>query len=534
MLTTVVQLKRKKPTPFERFLQVRSRNDKQMESGGYTTDSRVSNSLLEDLHERTLSIPCSPPKKRRMVLQETGVETETPMNTATETISNLEGEGAPRGVLECSSSEASDPKTLDSASNSSVTAEPSSKHDIDFTNSVGTNATIDRSYDQAKYDSSSDEDEESGLQSNKKGRSMETTFQSYYEQLKMFKDTFGHTKVTPKYDKKLAGYCAEIRNAKRHPDAKYGRKFRGEHFKAFDDLGFVWNPKKEGDEKSFEFRIQQLKAFKMKHGHVRPTKKYDSNLAHFCANIRKARRNPERAIRITEERIEALDKIGFEWDPKPTQGDINFWSHVQQLNVFRKKHGHSLVTHKHDKKLAVFCNNLRVARRGSSATTRRLNEDRIRALDELDFVWEPGIGKTAADFADMLEQLKEFKRTHGHFYVTPQEGSQKLTDFCTKMRIAFNNPGAGLTSADRIRILDDIGFDWEPKHNDFFDACFEKLKTIHDAGGDISEAERLNSDLARFGRCMRSAHRHIELTSLSIATSIRMQEMEDIGFKWIF
>jgi len=521
MITTVVQLKRKKPTPFERFLQVRSRNGKQVDSGD---DSLVSNSLLENFHERTSSVPCSPSQKRRRVLLATGVETETPRNAVADTISQFSGDGDPIGLLDCSSSETSDPSS----------AEPSSKHDIDFTHSVGANTTIDASYAEARHESSSDEDE-LGLKPNKKGRSMETTFQSYYEQLKTFKDTFGHTKVTPKYDKKLAGYCAEIRNAKRHPDAKYGRKFREEHFKAFDDLGFVWNPKKEGDEKSFEFRIQQLKAFKIKHGHVRPTKKYDSNLAHFCANIRKARRNPERAIRITEQRIEALDAIGFEWDPKPTQGDINFWGHVQQLKVFRKKHGHSLVTHKHDKKLAVFCNNLRVARRGSSATTRRLNEDRIRALDELDFVWEPGIGKTAADFADMLEQLQEFKKIHGHFYVTPQEGSQKLTDFCTKMRIAFNNPGAGLTSADRIRILDDIGFDWEPKHTDFFDSCFDKLKTIRDAGGDIGEAERFNSDLARFGQCMRSARRHMESTSLSsIATSIRMREMEDIGFKWTF
>jgi hypothetical protein len=368
----------------------------------------------------------------------------------------------------------------------------------------------------------------------KPNRSMETTFKNYYEQLKTFKSSFGHTKVTPKYDKKLARYCAEIKNAKRHPDTTYGRKFRDEHFKAFDDLGFLWDSKKEGDEKSFEVRIQQLKAFKVNHGHVRPTKKYDSNLAHFCANIRKARRNPERAIRITEDRIKALDEIGFEWNPKPSQGDINFWGHIEKLKAFRKKHGHSLVTHKHDKQLAVFCNNLRVTRRGSSTTTRRLNADRIRSLDELDFVWEPGIGKTAVDFTDMLEQLKEFKKIHGHFFVTPEAGSQKLTDFCSKMRIAFHKPGTGLASVDRIRSLAQIGFDWEPQYDHFFDACFEKVKTIRDAGGDIYEAEKANDDLARFAKSMRSAHIILDLKGRSsIASCDRIQAMEDLGFKWI-
>lgn len=367
----------------------------------------------------------------------------------------------------------------------------------------------------------------------KKFRSMETTFQNYHEQLKTFKDLFGHTKVSPKYDKQLARYCAEIKNAKRNPDAKNGRKFRDEHFKAFDNLGFLWISKKEGDEKSFDVRIQQLKAFKAKYGNVRPTKKHDSNLAHFCANIRKARRNPERAIRITEKRVEALDAIGFEWDPKPTQGNVKFWGHVEKLKAFRKTHGHSLVTHKQDKQLAVFCNNLRASRRDNSATSRRLTADRIKALDDLDFVWEPGIGKTTADFTDMLDKLKEFQTIHGHFFVTPHEGSQKLTDFCSKMRIAFNKPGARLISAYRIRLLDEIGFDWEPNYHHFFDACFKKVKKIRDAGGDIHEAEESSSDLARFAKCMRRAHTDFELEGLSsIASYERIQAMEDLGFKW--
>lgn len=360
----------------------------------------------------------------------------------------------------------------------------------------------------------------------------DATFMHYYKQLKAFHEKFGHTKVTPKYDKKLAGYCADIRNARRHPDANYGRNFKEKHFKAFDELGFVWNPKKEGDEKSFDYRIQQLKAFKEKYGHLRPTKKHDTNLAHFVANIRKARRNPERAIRVTDDRIKALDAIGFEWEPKPTQGDMNFWSHIEKLRAFKREHGHSLVTHKHDKKLAVFCNNMRVAKRGS-VTTRRLTAERIKALDDLDFIWEPGLGKTAADFIDLVSQLKKFKKTFGHYSVTA-EHDRKLSDFCTKMRIAYKSPGTGLASADRIKVLDDMGFDWEPKHDNFFDVCFDKLKAIKETGGDILEAEKSNPDLAKFCKCMRQARRHLEAEEgiTSIELSGRIKELDAIGFSW--
>lgn len=384
-----------------------------------------------------------------------------------------------------------------------------------------------------EYNEEDHETHDRGTDSTGTNPRFDATFLHYYQQLKAFKEKFGHTKVTPKYDKKLAGYCADIRNAKRHPNANYGRNFKDKHFKAFDELGFVWNPKKEGDEKSFDYRIQQLRAFKEKYGHLRPTKKHDTNLAHFVANIRKARRNPERAIRVTDERIKALDAIGFEWEPKPTQGDMNFWSHIEKLKAFKREHGHSLVTHKHDKKLAVFCNNMRVAKRGS-VTTRRLTAERIKALDDLDFIWEPGLGKTASDFIELVSQLKKFKKTFGHYSVTP-EHDRKLADFCTKMRIAYKSPGTGLASADRIKILDDMGFEWEPKQSNFFDVCFDKLKAVKEANGDILEAEKSNPDLAKFCKCMRHARRHLEaeVGASSTELSERIKELDALGFQWV-
>lgn len=411
---------------------------------------------------------------------------------------------------------------------SSATSSLSSNSDMESDESLGSYTGISMKYHDGG-DAMNDVDAKSSAITSAR---FDVTFLHYYEQLKAFKEKFGHTKVTPKYDKKLAGYCADIRNAKRHPDANYGRNFKDKHFKAFDELGFVWNPKKEGDEKSFDYRIQQLKAFKEKYGHLRPTKKHDTNLAHFVANIRKARRNPERAIRVTDDRIKALDAIGFEWEPKPTQGDMNFWSHIEKLRAFKREHGHSLVTHKHDKKLAVFCNNMRVAKRGS-VTTRRLTPERIKALDDLDFIWEPGLGKTAADFIDLVSQLKTFKKTFGHYSVTA-EHDRKLADFCTKMRIAYKSPGTGLASADRIKVLDDMGFEWEPKHSNFFDVCFDKLKAVKEAGGDILEAEKSNSDLAKFCKCMRHARRHLEAEEGVTSTELsdRIKELDAIGFKW--
>jgi len=58
--------------------------------------------------------------------------------------------------------------------------------------------------------------------------------------------------------------------------------------------------------------IEELKAFKKKHGHVRVTGKHDKGLASFCSNTRSARRGTGASV-INEDRIKALNELGFAW-----------------------------------------------------------------------------------------------------------------------------------------------------------------------------------------------------------------------------
>jgi len=45
----------------------------------------------------------------------------------------------------------------------------------------------------------------------------------------------------------------------------------------------------------------------------------DKSLSAFCGNMRQARRNPGRGMAINkEERIKALDDLGFDWNPQET------------------------------------------------------------------------------------------------------------------------------------------------------------------------------------------------------------------------
>jgi len=101
-------------------------------------------------------------------------------------------------------------------------------------------------------------------------------------------------------------------------------------------------------------------------------------------------RNETRTSRtvITEDRIKALDELGFDWGRKTTWGRKtaveSFEERIEDLKAFKAKHGHVRVAVTHDKSLATFCTKMRCARR--TGLTMTITEDRIKALDgELGF-----------------------------------------------------------------------------------------------------------------------------------------------------
>ena len=58
-------------------------------------------------------------------------------------------------------------------------------------------------------------------------------------------------------------------------------------------VGFDWTVRTR--EKSFEQRIDDLKVYKDKHGHVNVKKREDKSLNQFCYHIRHARKHSEKS-----------------------------------------------------------------------------------------------------------------------------------------------------------------------------------------------------------------------------------------------
>ena len=82
-------------------------------------------------------------------------------------------------------------------------------------------------------------------------------------------------------------------------------------------ISIIAPTKKNLLKKSFSERIDELKAFKAKHGHMHVHKSDNPSLYAWMANVKSAYNNPGRTQSlITEDRIASLDAIGFDWERK--------------------------------------------------------------------------------------------------------------------------------------------------------------------------------------------------------------------------
>jgi hypothetical protein len=222
---------------------------------------------------------------------------------------------------------------------------------------------------------------------------------------------------------------------------------------------------------SFIDRLEDLKAYKEKNGHLRVSKKDDKSLNSWCKNIRNARRNPESCKRkVTADQIAALDAVGFDWRSeiasRNCQRQINFIDRVEALRAYKEKHGHLNVREKDDKSLYYWCSNIRNARKNPENNIITLTADRIAALDAIGFdrksILQQNDRNRQVRFIDRLEDLKAYKEKNGHLHVREKD-NKSLYIWCSKIRCARRNPESSKrkVTADQIAALDAIGFDWK-------------------------------------------------------------------------
>jgi len=314
-----------------------------------------------------------------------------------------------------------------------------------------------------------------------------------FEQLVAFKKKYGHCNVPQscKDNKQLGLWVAVQRRTKELSLEKRDK---------LDSIRFDWDPL----ETYWNQKFEQLKAFKENHGHCNVPIAWKENrpLGVWVATRRsnKDHLSPEKRAR--------LDSIGFDWDPLESSWNQMF----EQLKSFKSEYGHCNVPQKwkKNKHLATW-----VA--GQRYEKDRLSIQKLKSLNSIGFDWDP----IETSWNQMFEQLKAFKKKHGHCDVPDRwKENSKLGIWVGNQRMKKDH----LSSEKRSR-LDSIGFDWNPREA-AWNQMFEQLLAFKKKYGhcnvpfSYSENKKLGSWVAN----LRSRKYRLSQNNLA--------KLDSLGFEW--
>ena len=324
-----------------------------------------------------------------------------------------------------------------------------------------------------------------------KGRQVDDLWWKRFGELEEYKREYGDCNVPRGYmlNPQLGRWVARQRVACKH------NRMNAEQIEALESIGFEWLGRKRGqDDVLWRKRLGELEEYKQENGDCNVPVNYPANphLAKWVMNQRAAytrltEDNPKRSRTISAERIEALNKIGFEWRLR----DRPEWdSRHDELVAYKAKHGDTLVpmtaisdatSRYHGLALWVMVQRkqyrLRKERKHSF-----LSDDRFKKLNSIGFVWD-----AQEDTWDIrFDELQEFKANHGHTDVPKSWENKDFYNWVKTQRRFYNafqeGKPAGITK-ERIKRLESIGFEWRSKNTYKWKIRFGELRDFYNKFG---------------------------------------------------
>jgi hypothetical protein len=148
-------------------------------------------------------------------------------------------------------------------------------------------------------------------------------------------------------------------------------------------------------------------------------------------------------------RYEKLISVGFDFEPH----DSHFEEKYTEFLEFQKRFGHPLVPYacKEYPSLYSWISHLR---------RRPLSDERRKRLNDAGFVWS----YISERWQIRFRELVDYKNKFGHFVIPLKLNEyNELRIWTQKMRSKKINKKRKILSADKIKLLDSIGFTWDPE-----------------------------------------------------------------------
>jgi uncharacterized protein (UPF0303 family) len=271
-----------------------------------------------------------------------------------------------------------------------------------------------------------------------------------------------------------------------------------------DAIGFSWDSPHDS---SWEHGFNYLKSYKEREGHCRVPRLHIETGFHLGSWVGSQRAKNDT---LSPERRRRLDDLGFIWD-----ASYQWENGFNHLKSFRERVGHCRVP------VAHVVNGFRL---GSWVRNQRLNKnmmsvDRRRRLDDLGFIWDASSDQWENGFS----YLKAYKKRDGHCRVPFEhmENGFRLGGWVNVQRTKKRK-----LSADRRRRLDELGFVWNVK-SDQWENGFSHLKSYKERQGHCLVPDNYIENGFRLGTWV-----GIQRANKNGMSADRRQRLNELGFVW--
>lgn len=231
-----------------------------------------------------------------------------------------------------------------------------------------------------------------------------------------------------------------------------------------DGIGMVWETRSEA---AWNRNYAAAKAYYEQHGDLLVPVRYKTEdgaaLGQWLNNLRQNARPERGSLSITPEQIAQLNEIGMVWNARDWQWENGF----RHAAAYFAEHGDLLVPAQYQSAdgflLGGWLLNQRYAK-GGLHNKKPLTESQVRRLEAIGMQWET---KYDLLWRDAYQAAKEYYRQHGSLQMpaeyTTKEGI-RLGKWVLRQQYAYQHPqkGGSALTPERIRLLEEIGMQWEP------------------------------------------------------------------------
>ena len=260
-----------------------------------------------------------------------------------------------------------------------------------------------------------------------------------FEALRRFQIKTGHCAVPDNFETRSGIKLGKWVGKQRHKKKLLSKKRR----ESLTDLGFVWDPHAI----LWETGLNELVEYKKIFGDCNVGRDYETGDGYLLGLWVSNQRSKKKRNVLTQEKIEALDRLEFKWDMRDLKWNLS----IEALKKFRRDFGHLKVSGSYETSDG---RNLRSWIAHTRKAIDSISPEQMEQLISAGFTFDPHQDSWDRGVAN----LKSFKRENGHLYV-PYEYTSK-DSFKLGHWVGTQRRNKSNLSEDRRAQLSDLGFEW--------------------------------------------------------------------------